>query len=343
MRISKASAARFSIVFVLMVLALPFLLPSGAITQEAHRAYLDGAMGEDEESEIAKEAKWQPIAVLASAGISDILPTDRIAPLPVDNSPGKTPIEANFTETSYQDDSIIVEMETLRMYDSDVYVARVKIATPSQLRTANAGGKIGSNRTNQTSSIAKNYNGIVAINGDMYAKNAKAGYIYRQGETYMEKPAKGIDIMMVDELGDFHIFLRGKAQQEEAMKAYKADHETINGFFFGPGLVKDGAVLDIPKDYQWNPTGAEPRAAIGQTGVLTYVMVAVNGRTEASAGVSLAQLAQIMADLGCTQAYNLDGGNSATLAFHNKVFNDKPQSERDVEDIIYFATATGDE
>ena len=47
-----------------------------------------------------------------------------------------------------------------------------------------------------------------------------------------------------------------------------------------------------------------------------------------------------MQELGCRQAYNLDGGNSATLAFHGQVYNTKVQKERDVSDIIYFASAT---
>lgn len=35
-----------------------------------------------------------------------------------------------------------------------------------------------------------------------------------------------------------------------------------------------------------------------------------------------------MGQLGAKQAYNLDGGNSATLAFNGEVYNDKPQAER---------------
>lgn len=32
-----------------------------------------------------------------------------------------------------------------------------------------------------------------------------------------------------------------------------------------------------------------------------------------SAGLTLSQLAQVMKDLGCTTAYNLDGGGSTTM------------------------------
>ena len=46
-----------------------------------------------------------------------------------------------------------------------------------------------------------------------------------------------------------------------------------------------------------------------------------------------------MADLGCTQAYNLDGGNSATLVLGGVIQNDKSTSgERGVSDVLYFAS-----
>lgn len=355
MRLSKASLTLLIMLLFVMILSLPFLLPSGAITRQANRAYLDAAMQAQEddveengpESDLSEDFisgarlrdTLRPAAVLASAGISDILPVNDISALPIDNSPGRAPIEANFTETSYRDDTIIVEMEQLRKFDSDVFVAHVKIATASQLRTAYAGSRIDSDRTNQPSRIARNYNAIVAVNGDYYPRTM-AGYIVRQGEIYRQKTSKNMDLLLIDEWGDFHILRYGHDNQKEGIKAFKAEHELINGFFFGPALVMDGEVLEIPKHYQFDPFSPNPRAAIGQTGPLTYVIVTVNGRTDASTGVTLAQLAGIMGELGCTQAYNLDGGNSATLVFHGDVYNDKPQSERDVTDIIYFASAT---
>lgn len=352
MRLSKTSVALMSLLVALMLLSLPFLLPSGAITGQAKRAYLDAAAGEEDFAEDFAEdfsskapgqgpdwAALKPAAVLASSGMSDILPVNDISALPIDNSPGRAPVEANFTQNGYRDDTIIVEMEQFRQFDSAVSVARVKIATASQLRTAYAGGKIDSDRTNQPSRMARNHNAVVAINGDYYPKTL-AGYIVRQGEVYREKTSKNMDLLLVDEWGDFHILRYGHDIQKEGLKALKAEYEIVNGFFFGPALVLDGEVLEIPKHYQFDPFAPNPRAAIGQTGPLTYVMVTVNGRTNDSVGVTLAQLAQIMADLGCVQAYNLDGGNSATLVFHGDVYNDKPQSERSVPDIIYFASAT---
>ena len=37
-----------------------------------------------------------------------------------------------------------------------------------------------------------------------------------------------------------------------------------------------------------------------------------------------------------------DGGNSATLVFHNEIYSAKENKERSVSDIIYFASAIGE-
>ena len=340
MQFSKTTLVILSLSLLVVLFALPVAIPSGAVTNAAQQLYEDN-MSYDELSDAADvlRANWGKLDFIASAAMSDILPANDIAPLPLDNSPGRPPIEENFTETGYRDDTIIVEMEKKRMFDSDVFIAYVKIATPSQLRTTYAGTELGSTRTNHTSRLSANYHGIVAINGDYYAKT-KAGYIVRQGETYREKTSDNMDLLFIDEMGDFHIILRGHDNQKAAIKEYQENHEIMNGFFFGPALVVDGQVQEIPEKYQFDPHAKNPRAAIGQTGPLTYVVVAVNGRMKDSAGVTATQLAEIMKGLDCEQAYNLDGGNSATLAFNGAVYNDKPQDERSVTDIIYFATAT---
>ena len=340
MTMRKAYAWAAGVLAVLMAVSLTFLIPSGAVTEDAQRRYLDAAY----EKEAAREASLPaPDAVLASAVFSDILPAATVDALPIDLfAPGNTPVAANFTESGYRDDTIIVELEQKRMYDSDVFIAYVKIATPSQLRTAVAGQKIGSSSTNHTTTISKNYNGIVAINGD-YFTNTKAGYIVRMGETYREKTSQNMDLLLIDELGDFHIYLHGHDVQENGVAAFLSEHEIVNGFFFGPALVVDGEVQEIPENYQFEPHQKNPRAGIAQLGVLTYALVVVNGRTSQSEGVTLAEFADIMGQLGAEQAYNLDGGNSATLAFNGEVYNDKPQAERSVTDIIYFASATAGE
>ncbi len=324
-----------------MVFSLMFTIPSGAVTEDAQDAYYE-ALYEESEGAYASELP-KPKAVLASAVFSDILPSANVSALDGDLfTPGNAPVAENFTETGYRDDTIIVELEQKRMFDSDVFVAYVKIATPSQLRTAIAGNKLSSTRTNQTSVITAAYNGIVGINGDYYSdKDRQGGHIVRQGQVMRERVSDNFDLMFIDEMGDLHVFHRGKQEQQEKVDRFKQEHEIVNAFCFGPGLVIDGEKPEDVSEYKWfDATGENPRAGIGQIDMLTYVLVAVNGRTDESVGVTLDQFADIMLELGCKQAYNLDGGNSATLAYNGTVYNAKVQKERDVSDIIYFASAT---
>ena len=335
----KSMKTVMNVLAVLMVFSLMFTIPSGAVTEDAEMAYYDALY--EEEGDYAVELP-QPKAVLASAVFSDILPSANVQSLDGDLfTPGNTPITENFTETGYRDDTIIVELEQKRMFDSDVFIAYVKIATPSQLRTAIAGNKLSSTRTNQTSVITAAYNGIVGINGDYYSdKDRQGGHIVRQGQVMRERVSDNFDLLFIDELGDLHVFHRGKADQQAQVDAFKQEHEIVNAFCFGPGLVIDGEKPEDVSKYKWfDATGENPRAGIGQIDMLTYVLVAVNGRTDESIGVTLDQFADIMLELGCQQAYNLDGGNSATLAYNGEVYNTKVQKERDVSDIIYFASA----
>ena len=65
-----------------------------------------------------------------------------------------------------------------------------------------------------------------------------------------------------------------------------------------------------------------------------------DGRTEESTGLSLLELAELMKELDCVTAYNLDGGGSATMWFNGKVLN-RPTTygdtieERSISDIVY--------
>ena len=151
-RMRKATPFTLSVLAAVLALSLMFTIPSGAITEEAQNRYFDALWEEDYEEDY--EARLEPVAVLANAVFSDILPAANVASLDDDLfAPGSAPIAENFTENGYRDESMIVELEKRRMYDSDVYIAYIKVATPSQLRTAVAGNKLSSERTNFTTAM----------------------------------------------------------------------------------------------------------------------------------------------------------------------------------------------
>lgn len=61
-----------------------------------------------------------------------------------------------------------------------------------------------------------------------------------------------------------------------------------------------------------------PRTAMGYTSDGQLIILAVEGRTTASKGVDLLQLADMMLDLGCVEAINLDGGGSSCLLVNGR-------------------------
>lgn len=344
MKASKTWMALLTVAVILLALSCAFAVPSGAILPEAAQRYqnetpIDWGDDEDTTETFDIGAAVKPYRIIASAAISDILPVNDISNLDTTmDTIGHAPVEANFTGTGYRDDTMIVEVQEVRQDDSIYHVAYVKVATPTQLRTALAGDP-GSDRTVATSTLAKSVNAVVAVNGDFYSKST-GGYIVRQGETLRKKVSDNYDLLLIDENADFHLVLAGKDNQKSAITSLLEAHQIVNAFFFGPALVMDGTVQNIPETYGWNPFGQEPRAAIGQIGPLTYVVVTVDGRISDSAGVTLQTLANFMSQIGCQQAYNLDGGNSSALIFHNKLLSIKDVEERSINDIIYFASAT---
>jgi exopolysaccharide biosynthesis protein len=61
-----------------------------------------------------------------------------------------------------------------------------------------------------------------------------------------------------------------------------------------------------------------PRTAMGYTKNGKLIILVVQGRSESSGGATLIQEAQILKDLGCWEALNLDGGGSSCMLINGK-------------------------
>lgn len=100
----------------------------------------------------------------------------------------------------------------------------------------------------------------------------------------------------------------------------------------GPVLLKDGAnVVDRPDDVR------HPRTSVGVKANGDMVFLVVDGRQTMSVGATLAELAEIMKDWGCVQAFNLDGGGSSTMNALGMTLN-RPSggTERPVANAVLF-------
>ena len=263
--------------------------------------------------------------------------------LPLDFTPGQKPNEDLYTENTYEDESIRVRLEQQEMEDgTKMFVAYVQISDPSQLRTGVANPeKPQSTRTKTVGTMAKNYNAVIALNGDNYTdKPDKTTFEYRMTKRIRSKSNKQKDILIIDDQGDFHLFVKSQGLKDFPNQLKKEGKKLVNAFTFGPALVKDGELLELNTNYGYNPGGREPRAAIGQMGPLSYVMVIIQTQDrDGKTGMSQGKLAEFMYNLGCVQAFNLDGGNSAEMVFGPQTIKGSPGGdERTLSDIIYFAT-----
>ena len=117
--------------------------------------------------------------------------------------------------------------------------------------------------------------------------------------------------------------------------------EAIGG---GPRIVRDGAVSVEAAAEEFSSAFAlqrHPRTAVGLKGK-RLLLIAVDGRRPTySEGISLVELANLMLELGCDQAMNLDGGGSTTVWLRGQVQNvPSDGSERPVaNDLLVFSTA----
>jgi hypothetical protein len=84
-----------------------------------------------------------------------------------------------------------------------------------------------------------------------------------------------------------------------------------------PMLLRDGSATPI-----CGYCARQPRTAVGVTADGKILLVVVDGRSRRSIGVTLAQLREIMRDLGAVTALNLDGGGSSEMVVDGEVVND---------------------
>ena len=90
----------------------------------------------------------------------------------------------------------------------------------------------------------------------------------------------------------------------------------------GPYLIKNGDVyVDMTAQKLASIGGRNPRTAIGYTADNHLIMLTADGREGASIGLTLMELANLMKELGCVNAMNLDGGGSTVMYIKGQVVN----------------------
>lgn len=256
----------------------------------------------------------------------------------VDASTTKTNVKNNGevikSSTSYEDDNITIELKTYEEYDTTIYVADVIVNNSSFLKTALAKNTYGKNVKETTSTIAKNNNAILAINGDFYGAQEK-GYVLKNGVIYRNTPKTNQEDLVIYEDGTFEVINEDDISLESILK--KGAYNVLS---FGPALIENYNIAVTKNDEVGKSMASNPRTLIGVIDDLHYVFIVSDGRTSESEGLSLYELATFAKKLNIKTAYNLDGGGSSTMYFCGKVINNPTTtgrniSERSVSDIVY--------
>ncbi|ANY70293.1 exopolysaccharide biosynthesis protein [Paenibacillus sp. BIHB 4019] len=252
-----------------------------------------------------------------------------------------TDVQATSDDWNYTSDDIQIKINQVQTGSgSDLityYVADVTVKDASSLRSAFADNSFGTNIVEDTSVIASSNHAIFAINGDYYGFRDD-GVIIRNGTVYRDEPVRDALALLND----------GTIQTYDETETSSSDllaEGVTNTLSFGPILIQDGKITsdfsNVKIDTNFGNRSiqnANPRTAIGMIAPNHYVFVVVDGRKEGySRGMTLTELADVMAGLGATEAYNLDGGGSSTMYFMGRVVNNPlgKNQERGVSDILY--------
>ena len=263
--------------------------------------------------------------------------------------------DAAFTPGSkiccYLDESIFALCWKEQLDGKTVSLCEIKLRDASQFRRALTGNSYGSSETKTVSKMAEDANAVIAMSGDYYTIRdfgicVYQGQLRRFSETSFQHGTKSYNIIetcFISSSGDLLFFRRGQETSREELEEFISDNGISFSLSFGPVLVENGEVCEIPENY---PIGESEkhasRAGIGQLGKLHYLLMTVSWEREDGSlrGDSFEEFARHFASKGVISAYNLDGGQTSELCFGSSVFNHVDYgSERYVSDSIYFATA----
>jgi exopolysaccharide biosynthesis protein len=234
--------------------------------------------------------------------------------------------EPIISENSYQDENISINITRYRDEESksNATVADIRVSSFEYLRRAFSSGKW-RGRTQKVKTLGPESGAILAMTGD-YASLFSSGLVVANGEVYRKTGNKERDVCLILMDGRMETFKRGEVDVYSVLNG-----SVWHSFLFGPALLDKGeAVMSFASKIR----SANPRSVLGYYEPGHYCFVVVDGRSQASSGMTLKQLSRFMKELGCVAAYNLDGGQSALMWFNGAIITTPYKGGRPLTDIL---------
>jgi len=175
----------------------------------------------------------------------------------------------------------------------------------------------------KTSEIAKNNKAIAAINGGAFTDDPN-------GEEWTQNGGIPTGLIMMDGKEKFNNITALDQKNATAIITktgiLRAGNYSINeiremgdvseALTFGPVLISGGVkVSSLPE------TGTSPKTLLGQKKDGTMVLVVLDSNTETRVCANIREAQNVMYNLGCVTAINLDGGKSTTMYYDGEVVN----------------------
>ena len=219
----------------------------------------------------------------------------------------------------------------------------VKIADASQFRRKLADDSFQTAVQYNCSQLADSANAVVAMNADFFAFRDYGISVY-QRQVYRDNPNM-VDTCYITTSGDMIYSLKGELSTMEEAQNFVDENNVLFSMAFGPILVYDGVVQHCDTYPMGEIDQEYSRAGIGQVDSLHYLYMTVNHAVEGGyPRCNVNEFAEIFASQNVKTAYNLDGGQTSEINIRGEMYNRVDWgNERPVSDIIYFATALGEE
>jgi hypothetical protein len=240
--------------------------------------------------------------------------------------PSGEPDDENAVGT-YSDDNLRISVSEHHTDDAVYFVADVWVRNILGFKTAFVGDKY-KGGYELPSDTARKHSAILSLSGDCYrARND--GIVIRNGVLYRDTLSGDVCILYADGTMESYYESQFNLDAAVARGAYQ-------GWSFGPKLIDNG---QVPSSFNTSDAimNHNPRSAIGYFAPGHYCLVYVDGRqADYSRGLTMEELSQTMIDLGCVDAYNLDGGQSSMMTFQGEVIGQPYKGGREISDILYF-------
>ena len=243
------------------------------------------------------------------------------------------------TKIEYRTSTLKVILRKHRAYSTCYWTADIKINNPNQMFSAFSYGTYGGTRET-TSHAVKRTKSIIGINASAFsysdgrpcfdAVKIQKGKIYNRagGTSYSNCAVLWDGTMFTPE-----VHLSAEDLVEMGVK---------DSYNFGPPLIENGKKVTYNMANSANDWSLmfykDPRSAVGMVEKGHYILLVADGRgIGGSLGLTRTEMQNIFKSYGCTYAYNMDGGGSATLAYRGTVLNHPSDgAERACGDFLLF-------